>query len=755
MKLNKLFSAIISLVLAVTICVTTCTSAFAATFGGKKYVKEMIISYGNTADEAKKWLTDNDYEVVDNNLNDGANDWISTERAVYLGYKITDNADEAITDMKLMNMNGGYSTQDYQMLLDEQKSNIKQFFSDFKVAIEEYRTNYASKQERAVAAHDMLNLLYDDDTKQNLGDLLLNKVREEYTDEQYEALSDDKKSKVADMTTIIMQGNSNAVLAMEQLLAMAADDSDTPWVNRYQEAKTYDGMVEELVAKDNLTVNQAVKQLAAEYDEDAKIIAANFESYKEYLSTYTDLGISITNFDGDEIEAYEKANEDFDRTTWFAAGTQYEVIKELKNNGVSLYDLIYSDEYDVENADRYMLYPLVSVLSDGQRACLDYISMVQLVAIGINDDATVKGGLKYFDLTSIDELQNISIYDGIDREIFNGDVALTGDAYKLQNSTGKNAMASWTDSFSTTTLLLWSVSVASAMITGFSWILSSALESVSPGIKAYALNISIRAHHVTKHVANGAQLKVGMIKKYAGQSDEMAAAAFEEKASYWRIEAKGTERLSNFFKIAGIAMTCATIALMGYSVWCSYQDLKAYYNAEFTPIPSNMVNQSVDENDKKVYTYYKAVKCNREAQKMVTDSTELLGDFGDLNGDVGKQWLALYTTKDKAAGDPITTDFVVQTGNSDVPADTMALSIFCESVAQNLTDKKAGYTYADSKGGIYLFYGTDESAFAGSTISNGIYALIGGGVAIVVAVVAYFFGKNTEKKKQKKENANA
>ena len=306
MKLNKLFSAIISLVLAVTICVTTCTSAFAATFGGKKYVKEMIISYGNTADEAKKWLTDNDYEVVDNNLNDGANDWISTERAVYLGYKTTDNADEAITDMKLMNMNGGYSTQDYQMLLDEQKSNIKQFFSDFKVAIEEYRTNYASKQERAVAAHDMLNLLYDDDTKQNLGDLLLNKVREEYTDEQYEALSDDKKSKVADMTTIIMQGNSNAVLAMEQLLAMAADDSDTPWVNRYQEAKTYDGMVEELVAKDNLTVNQAVKQLAAEYDEDAKIIAENFESYKEYLSTYTDLGISITNFDGDELKRTKK-----------------------------------------------------------------------------------------------------------------------------------------------------------------------------------------------------------------------------------------------------------------------------------------------------------------------------------------------------------------------------------------------------------------------------------------------------------------
>ena len=92
----------------------------------------MIISYGKTADEAKQWLTDNGYEVLDKNLNEGADDTFSTKRAVYLGYKTTNDADEAITDMKLMNMKGGYSVQDYQMLLDEQKTNIKNFFKDFK-----------------------------------------------------------------------------------------------------------------------------------------------------------------------------------------------------------------------------------------------------------------------------------------------------------------------------------------------------------------------------------------------------------------------------------------------------------------------------------------------------------------------------------------------------------------------------------------------------------------------------------------------
>ncbi len=40
-----------------------------------------------------------------------------------------------------------------------------------------------------------------------------------------------------------------------------------------------------------------------------------------------------------------------------------------------------------------------------------------------------------------------------------------------------------------------------------------------------------------------------------------------------------------------------------------------------------------------------------------------------MNGDVGKEWLALYTTKDKAAGEAITTDIIAQKGNSQMPLD--------------------------------------------------------------------------------------
>ena len=154
-----------------------------------------------------------------------------------------------------------------------------------------------------------------------------------------------------------------------------------------------------------------------------------------------------------------------------------------------------------------------------------------------------------------------------------------------------------------------------------------------------------------------------------------------------------------------------------------------------------------------MYTYYSAVKCNRVAQGMVTDDSKILGDLGDLNGDVGRQWVALYTTKDKAAGNPITTDFTVQYNDTNLPNDdSTALSMFGESTAQNLTNEQAGYTYDDDKDGIYLFYGTDSNAFAASIFTGGNYVLVGGLSALVAAVIFFFIGqavgKNGRRKKE-------
>ena len=739
---KKTLKAILSVILAVAMCFVTCTAAFAASSNKNSYVKEVFLSYGKTDTDAKSYLKDNGYEVLDYNLNEGADDAISTKRAVYLGYKTTSNADEAITDMKLMNMKGGYSVEDYQILLEEQKANIKSFINNFIVAVNEYRNNYNDKKGRAVTAHDLLNLIYEDDTQQYMGDLLLNKIKEEYSDKEWNALSSDEQSKIADMTTILMQGNSDLVLVIEQVIALAADEGNEVWMNRYENAETYDEMVENLVESKGVTASEAAKEISAEYDEDAKIIASKVEDYKEFLENYTNSSVNFSSTK-EEIKAFKKANDDFDYTFWYAAGVQYEILSVLENDDISLLDLITSDEYDIENDDRYMLYPFVSVLSKGQRACLEFLSIYQIVSFGINGDEASKEAINKINLDSLKE-KNTSLYEGVDRSIFTDDVALTNEALRLQNSTGKNAMQSMSDYISTTSAIFYAVFGVSAVATATSFAISGGFklaankyDDLSRTLLAYSQDITFEPTDNYDEV---------LLESERAKAEQQIAAKSYRTSTYW----------SKVFYYAGIAMACVTIVLMVASLCSTYSDLKEYYNTDFTPIPKYMVSQTTNENDEKVYTYYNAVKCNRKEKNMISDSTKLLKDYGDLNGDVGREWVALYTTTDKSAGDPIKTDFVVQYSDSNIPNDTIALSMFGESVAQNLTNKKSGYTYSDDKNGIYLFYGTDTTAFAGSVFSSENYIALGVAAALVCCIGAFFVGKKTEKKKYSTEmKANA
>ena len=740
MKIRKRsWRAVMSLMLAVVLTFSTSVEAFAAS-STKTYIKDIVLSYGETADEAKAWLTENGYEILDYDLNEDADDTFSTARAVYLGYTSTDDPEEAVTDMRLMNMKGGYSVQDYQMLLEDQKANIKVFLDDFIVAIKEYRYNYNAGQARAEVAHEILNLLYDDDSGQYMGDALLANIKEEYTDEEWNALSEEEQAKVADMTTILMQANAQAVLAIEQTIAMAVDRSSKLWTQRYESAGSYDDMLDELMEEKNFTVNEAEKALAAEYDEDARAIASKFTDYQSFLAIYTGSGITLASSE-EEIEAYRAAHEDFDYANWFAAGTQYELLAQLVNDDVTLLELVTGDEYDVLGADRYLLYPLVSCLSDGQRACLDFLTMYYIVSIGIGgDEAAEKAMNNAGFLDSLAKEKN-SVYDGVDRTVFGGNVALTNEALRLQASSGKNAVGSAWDKISTTSFVLYGVFTLSVVLTAASFAVSSHLSSLIPGLE-------LEREGFLKAVGTAVEEGWNALDAEVIKDAENATDLIRDRMAVTCEKLGSVKTWSKVFQYAGIAMTCVSAALLVYSIWNTYTDLKAYYNAEFTPIPMHMVDESVNDDGEKVYTYYTAVKCNRAEAGFVTDANKLLEDYGDINGDVGRQWVALYISHDKAAGDPITTVPVVKYESSDIPkGSSNALSMFGENVAQNLTNKQLGYTYADGMDGIYLFYNVDESAFSGSVFSNSSHILMSVAAAAVVGVVAFFAGVGVRKKK--------
>ena len=172
--------------------------------------------------------------------------------------------------------------------------------------------------------------------------------------------------------------------------------------------------------------------------------------------------------------------------------------------------------------------------------------------------------------------------------------------------------------------------------------------------------------------------------------------------------------------------------------------MKAYYNVEFSPIPHYMV----DEKDiigynakgekimlKNQTAYYKAVESNR------TESAEfykVLGNRADMNGDVGRQWLALYSVKKELMDPILASSLTVVVGKADVPAGyTTGIHMFGSDAAFNLNSSL--YDWNNDAPSVYVYFQTDDTAAntTGSVFTGGTLALAGGaGIALGAIVTA-------------------
>jgi hypothetical protein len=192
-------------------------------------------------------------------------------------------------------------------------------------------------------------------------------------------------------------------------------------------------------------------------------------------------------------------------------------------------------------------------------------------------------------------------------------------------------------------------------------------------------------------------------------------------------------------KTAGTVITAllaiGSIALTAY-------DLYRYYNVDYTPIPQYIVDEAdityTDADGSKLVTrndtaYYRAVLTNRPESH---DQYKSLNNYADLNGDAGKEWLALYCAQ-QDGGEPILADsFQVVTGSTSIPEGyTKGIHMFGSNAAANLTDSR--YTYNDDLNGIYLYFKTEAAAAAGtaSAFSRGSYAMVGGSGLVIGAAL--------------------
>ncbi len=170
-----------------------------------------------------------------------------------------------------------------------------------------------------------------------------------------------------------------------------------------------------------------------------------------------------------------------------------------------------------------------------------------------------------------------------------------------------------------------------------------------------------------------------------------------------------------------IGFTVIGVLLAGYFIYTNITELIDYYKVTFTPIPKYIVDEAditQEINGKTVVinnqtAYYKVVPCNRKEGKSDTekDNYRVLGTSNDLNGDVGKQWLALYSVKYQY-GCPILADSLkVVKGSDKLPSGyETGIHRFGEKPAFNLTSRY--YCYNDYVKGTYVYFKNEKNTVA-------------------------------------------
>ena len=147
-----------------------------------------------------------------------------------------------------------------------------------------------------------------------------------------------------------------------------------------------------------------------------------------------------------------------------------------------------------------------------------------------------------------------------------------------------------------------------------------------------------------------------------------------------------------------------SIALAVTDIVVTSVTLYKYYNRDHLPIPHHMVDLSYNEDEETSYVPY-------------TNVLDQTGKAGDVNGGGGKQWLALYSTTDEDAGDPILAPdgdentIEVKYKDGKVPEGASPVHLFgTPDTAQNLTfeDGESGWSFNDKNGGTYRIFRRGE-----------------------------------------------
>ena len=701
----------ISLLLAVVLAVSALPlSVFAAE--EKVYVKEVRISTAADEATAKLWLTANGYTVLDFNLNQKSNG-----DAVYLGYTTTTNPKEAITDMAVMQMDGGYSFAEYEELLEEQREDINDMIGILEVTLDEARANLANGYKNAQDAKKILNFFTEDDSGLPLGDYMMDGGRSR-----------------DDFVKIFLEGNSDVVTIIYYMLAWACTDygEETNWLAKLEDVDPY-GDYDPL-----------------DYDDIVMDAYQHFTTIREKLLTYENEYMQLE----EDLELVQSMTPE-ELTDYFPEDYQeyaslYIALGEYKYARGTARDFFMQDPNEIALED---IYPILAAMTPGQRTICAFVGFETLVYFS---QATEETALEYFNdcraqFAAYNLDPGVSVYYGVDRSLFNeGGIALTNESLRESATTGDTSWFSQ-ENIDENLLLALKIIGGATKLTGkiagvTGKIVSSKAGKAAKSVQMLEESMGANAMLLAQERRTMLAMQDEMFAKYnvasmdefkiLAQTDDLimadyqrlgtkkisiegAADTFEYVAKKHADEAFEVARAGAMKKFTVVQKVAAGIGLIITGIKLGVK-LYNYYHPDFTVIPRIIVDEIATENDYYYVRYY-----------AVLDQD---GEFADLNAWKGSRWNALYTTKDSDGGDPIlASGLMAKLDDNSMPtADSYGVHYFGETGACDVNR----YLLRSRSPEIYMFFTRDHSlratasAFSRGTVIT--FASIGilGGIAI-------------------------
>ena len=766
--MKKLFKSIIATILVVSMLLATSVVAFAASSIQEEYISDLRLIYADTYEDAKLVLTESKlegYKILNNNLN--AN---SGKTGVWLAYKTTTDINDAITDVAVIQMGGGYNAANYQAMIAQSRGEYEAMGEIYLDAIDYFAEAYDAGNFLAESAYRQLNFYagLDKYKETKLGDLFIDGVL-----------------KKTDLATLFFEGNAKILDNVRSLIAMGVS---------YNEDGTH------YLEKVGKMAEQMGSTIAynKEYNDLSQLIAPVIPVFKNMF---------------EELAAYEAELNytDEELTDLEIKYAEYKAIADRMHavtylDGKTLYD--FCMEYSVNTNDYTSLYPLAAALNEGQIAMTKVYHYYDVVRYSMSDypEEVIDQEISELEKTYKDEPLNVFL--GVDRDIYNQTFALTTAAYRADAYTDSNSLTdalfgseTWRDTTKQLAMGALGVGLSVWAIVrtakgGFGVPAQEAAAMAKNAVKkaedkAYKLAEELSTetmeswgqtyNDVVENLYTGYSMfddkylvenwdkldfgdKINEVKailtdKYGilASNDEMDAIREISSEYTTKMHDKLHSGLSSAKRSVGLSvyggriftglLYIAGAASLAYSAVSLYKQIHDHYHPKYDEIPMAMVDlvKTVDGDRYIKYDVVLDMKLKDGAYHAA-----------DLNAFEGERWNALYYTKNSEAGKPLLADFEISNSDNNAGKGYSPVHRFGEVVCYDLNK----YNFSSKSDTIFLSIRQSENLksdyadvpdIVGAIIGEGFWALAGC-LGVVIGAGGTILTNSFLKKKKSKEN---